>query len=218
MSDADVFREVDEDYRRERMIAFWRRYGTAFLALAVVAMIASFGYNYYVSREVARKMAETETFEQLLSNIKPGNEAEAVIALSTYAASAKPAQATLAHFAEAAIRQHMGNDTAAAQVYHQIADGDQASPEMKDLAVVRLGYISVDAAKPEEALAPRLEAIAAKNSPWRYSAREVLALLKAKDGKRDDAAKMLSSLTEDPGAPPDLAQRARSLAELYRGK
>jgi hypothetical protein len=217
MSDTDVFREVDEDYRRERMIAFWRRYGSWFLALAVAAMIASFAYNYYVSRELARKMADTETFEQLLNDIKPGGEAQAVIALSNYAAVAKPAQATLARLAEASIRQHMGNDTAAAQVYHEIADGDQVAPEMKDLAVVRLGYISVDSAKPEP-LGPRLEAIAAKDSPWRYSAREVLALLKAKEGKKDEAAKMLSSLADDAGAPPDLAQRAKSLAELYRGK
>ena len=36
MSDSEVFLEVDEDYRRERMIAFWKRYGTAFLAAAVV--------------------------------------------------------------------------------------------------------------------------------------------------------------------------------------
>jgi hypothetical protein len=180
-------------------------------------MIASAGYNYYVSREIARKAADTEIFEELLNGVRPGNEAESIVALSTYAAGAGPAQATLARFAEAAIKQRMGNVTAAAAVYHQIADGDQASPEFKDLAVVRLGYIAADADKPEP-LIPRLEAIAGKASPWRYSAREAIALLKAKAGARADAAKMFSELAADPGAPPDLAARAHTLAEFYREK
>jgi hypothetical protein len=217
MSDAELFREVDEDYRRERMVAFWRRYGTIFLGLAVAAMIGSAGYNYYVNREIARKAADTEVFEELLNNVRPGDEAESIVALSTFAAGASPAQATLARFAEAAIKQRMGNVVAAAQVYHQIADGDQASPEMKDLAVVRLGYIAADEDKPEPLL-PRLEAIAAKASPWRYSAREAIALIKAKAGDKAEAARLFAALAADAGAPPDLAARDRALAEFYREK
>jgi hypothetical protein len=217
MSDAEIFREVDEDYRRERMVVFWRRYGSLVAGIAVAAAVASAGYNYYVHREQARKIAETETFEQLLNDIKPGHEAEAVVALSTYAAGASPAQATLARFVEAATRLRMGNVTAAQQVYHQIADGGDAGQDMKDLAVVRLGYMALDEEKPEPLL-PRLQAIAAGSGPWRYSAREAVALLEAKAGQRDQAAKALTDLSADPGAPPDMAVRARALAELYRGK
>lgn len=216
MSDAEIFREVDEDYRQERMIAFWRRYGGAFLGLAIVAAIASAGYNYYVQREMKQKIADTEVFEQLLNDIKPGTEAESIIALSSYAASANPAQATLAQLTEAALKQRMGNVTAAAQVYHQIADGNQASQEIKDLAVVRLGYMALDADKPE-AITPRLQAVASSGSPWRFSAREVLALLLVKAGQRQQGATALSQLAQDAGAPSDLAARARALADFYRG-
>jgi hypothetical protein len=217
MSDAEIFREVDEDYRRERMIAFWRRYGTIVLAVTIVAMLASAGVNYYLAREQTRKAAETEEFEALLSGIKPGEESQSILALSNFAARANPAQATLALFTEAALRARMGNLTAAAQDYHQIADGTQASDELRDLAVVRLGYLNADMPTAEP-LIPRLEAIAAKNSPWRFSAREAIALLKAKAGDRDGAAKLMSDLARDAGAPPDLAGRARALADLYRGK
>jgi hypothetical protein len=217
MSDSEVFREVDEDYRRDQMIAFWRRYGTAVAAAAVVVMIVALGFNYYVRRQQAEKEAETARFEALLSGIHPGNEQEAIQKLAAYAATAKPMQATLAMLTEASLRQRAGNDVAAAQVYHQIADGDQASQDLKDLALVRLGYIAADSEKPEP-LIPRLQAIADKASPWRFSAREAIALLTAKAGQRDAAAKMFSDLAQAPGAPIDLAQRARALAELYRGK
>jgi hypothetical protein len=175
------------------------------------------GVNFYLQRQLAEKEAETARFETLLSGIQPGNEQEAVQKLANYAATAKPMQAALAMLTEASLRQRSGNLVAAAQVYHQIADGDQAPQEFKDLAVVRLGYIAVDSDKPEP-LIPRLQAIADKDSPWRYSAREAIALLTAKAGQRGQAAKMFSDLGQDPGAPFDLAQRARALADLYRGK
>ena len=217
MSDSEVFREVDEDYRRDRMMAFWRRYGTTVAAAAVVVAIVALGVNYYLQRQQMEKEAETARFEALLSGIQPGNEQEAIQKLANYAASAKPTQATLAMLTEASLRQRTGNITAAAQVYHQIADGDQASQDLKDLAVVRLGYIAADSDKPEP-LIPRLQAIADKAGPWRYSAKEAIGLLTAKAGQREQAAKMFADLGQAPGAPLDLAQRARALADLYRGK
>ena len=217
MSDSEVFREVDEDYRRDQMIAFWRRYGTAVAAAAVAVAIVALGINYYLQRQQAEKEAETARFEAMLTDIQPGGEQEAVQKLANYAAGAKPMQATLAMLTEASLRQRSGNIAAAAQVYHQIADGAQAPQDLKDLAVVRLGYIALDSDKPEP-LIPRLQAIADKASPWRFSAREAIALLTAKAGQREQAAKMFSDLAQAPGAPIDLAERARALAELYRGK
>jgi len=217
MSDSEVFREVDEDYRRDQMIAFWRRYGTAVAAAAVAVAIVALGINYYLQRQLAEKEAETARFEATLSGIQSGGEQEAIQRLANYAAGAKPMQATLAMLTEASLRQRSGNNVAAAQVYHQIADSDQAPQDLKDLAVVRLGYIAVDTDKPEP-LIPRLQVIADKASPWRYSAREAIALLTAKAGQREQAAKMFSDLAQAPGAPNDLVKRAGALAELYRGK
>jgi hypothetical protein len=217
MSDSEVFREVDEDYRRERMIAFWRRYGTATFGLVVIAMLVAAGANYYVERREAEKAGETARLEALLSGIQPGAEAQSADALAAFAAAASPAKATLALLAEGALRQRAGKLDDAARIYRQIADGSDADPVLRDLAVVRLGYLATDQAKPEPMI-PRLQEIAARNSPWRYSAREAAALLTARAGERESAAQMFSDLARDPGAPPDLAARARALADLYRGK
>jgi len=74
-----------------------------------------------------------------------------------------------------------------------------------------------DEAKPEP-LIPRLQTLAVEGNPWRYSAREAIALLTERAGQRESAAKMFSDLARDPGAPSDLAGRARALADLYSGK
>ncbi len=89
MSDLEVFREVDEDYRRDRMIAFWRRYGGLVFAAVIVVLLMAEGANYWIQRNHAQKEAETAEFEALLSSIKPGADAEAIAALAAYAAKAE---------------------------------------------------------------------------------------------------------------------------------
>jgi hypothetical protein len=217
MSDSELFREVDEDYRRERMIAFWRRYGTAVFGLFVLVLLGTLAFNYQQSRRQAEDAAETARFEQILSGVKTGEEGRTADALSAFAAQAGPAKRTLALMTEAALRQQSGKLDDAARLYHQIADGTDADPVLRDLAVVRLGYLAADQSQPEPMI-PRLQELVAKNSPWRYSAREAIALLTARAGQRESAAGLFSDLARDPGAPPDLAGRARALADLYRGK
>jgi hypothetical protein len=217
MSDSELFREVDEDYRRDRMIAFWRRHGSLVLFGIALVIALSAGYNYWQGRAQARKAAETTEFESLLSGIHAGGEAASADALASFAAQASPDQATLALFTEAALRQRAGNLVGASQIYHQIADSAETDPLLRDLAIARLGYVAADEPKPEP-LIPRLQAIAGTDSPWRYDAREAIGLLTAKDGKREEAAKIFADLASDPGAPADMAGRARALAELYSGK
>jgi hypothetical protein len=217
MSDSDVFREVDEDYRREQTIAFWRRHGALVLALLIAVMIVAAGANYWRQRVLADHSAETAELERVLSSVTTGNETPAADNLAAFAAKASPKPATLALFAEAGLRQRTGALDAAARIYHQIADNTSVDADFRDLALIRLGYIATDEAKPEP-LIPRLQALVDKNSPWRYSAREVIALLTVRAGQRDAAAALFSNLASDPGAPPDLAERAHALADLYRGK
>jgi hypothetical protein len=217
MSDSNVFREVDEEYRQERMLAFWRRYGVFIFAAVLLAAAGAAGVNYMMARAEAQKAAETTAFENLLSGVTAGNEAKSADALIAYAATVRPALATLARLSAAALRQRAGDLDGAAKIYHEVADGTGASQDLRDLAIVRLGYLAADQAKPEP-LIPRLQTLAVDGNPWRYSAREAIALLTERAGQRESAAKMFYDLARDPGAPSDLAGRARALADLYSGK
>ena len=44
---ADIFQEVDEDLRRDRATALWRRYGKYVVAAAVVLVLATAGWSGY---------------------------------------------------------------------------------------------------------------------------------------------------------------------------
>ena len=215
MSDTEVFREVDEDYRRDRMIAFWRRHGWLVMVFVGLSLAAAAGLQYLHQRNQAEQAAQTTTLDQLINLATPGNELRAADALAAFAAKADKGHAILARLTEASLRQRMGNLGGASALYHAIADDGSVEQNMRDLAIVRLGYIAVDQPNPEP-LIPRLAPIASKDSPWRYSAKEAMALLTARAGQKASAATQFSEIAQDPGAPPDLAQRARDLADFYR--
>jgi hypothetical protein len=42
---ADIFREIDEDVRRDRAIDFWKRHGNLIIGLALLAVLATAGWK-----------------------------------------------------------------------------------------------------------------------------------------------------------------------------
>jgi len=53
---SDIFTEVDEEVRRERLKKLWDRYGNLVIAAAVVAVISVGGwrgYQYYEAKQAA---------------------------------------------------------------------------------------------------------------------------------------------------------------------
>src|SRR5258705_11753760 len=56
LSVSDIFQEVDEEVRREQLKKLWDRYGTYFIALAVLVVVAVpawRGYDYWQSKKAA---------------------------------------------------------------------------------------------------------------------------------------------------------------------
>ena len=53
----DIFREVEEDVRRERFEKLWKQYGDYVVALAALLVIGAAGYQlwrYYEARQIAK--------------------------------------------------------------------------------------------------------------------------------------------------------------------
>ena len=61
---ADIFHEVDEEVRRERLKRFWDRYSLLIIGgcILIVAGIAAWrGYDWYVGRQAAMAGARERT-------------------------------------------------------------------------------------------------------------------------------------------------------------
>ncbi len=108
---------------------------------------------------------------------------------------------------------HNEKDKALA-LYNEIANTSGLDKTWRDLA--RLHSLSLRLDKdPPDALAKELSALSGDKDVWRYGAREMQALLAARQGQMQHAADILSGIAADPAAPEDARQRAFSLRELY---
>ena len=99
---ADIFHEVDEEVRRERLKQFWDRYSLFIIAacvLIVVGIGSWRGYEWYIERQAAIAGAR---FEAAVTLSEQGKTKEAETEFAKIAADAPGGYAVLARFRAAA--------------------------------------------------------------------------------------------------------------------
>jgi len=208
----DIFQEVDEEVRRERLKKLWERYGTYFIAACIVIVIgvgAWRGYEWWQAKQAAQSGA---AFEQAVKLAESGKHQEAAAAFTKLSADATPGYRVLARLREAAELATTDRKTAVA-AYDAIAADNRAGQVVRDLAAVRAGYLLVDTAPYSEIL-QRLEPVTAADRAFRHSAREILALSAWKTGDMSAARRWTEMIMGDPQTPPGPRSRAEMLSEL----
>src|SRR5262245_830559 len=209
---ADIFHEVDEEVRRERLKKLWDRYGVYAIALAVlvVAGIAAWrGYEYWVAKRAA---AAGAAFEAALTLSERGNFAEAEAALAKIAAEAPAGYRLLARLrAAAALGQIKPAD--AVKAYDELSADASLGAMWQDLAAVRAGMLLVDTASLAD-MRRRLDPVAEPARSLRHTARELLALSAWRNHDLAAARRYLDMITGDAESPVGTRARAEVLSGL----
>lgn len=209
---ADIFHEVDEEVRRERLKQLWDRFGVYIIALAVLVVIgigAWRGYEWYIAKQAAAAGAQ---FEHAVQLGEQGKQAEAEAAFDKLAAQAPPGYRALASFRAAAALVKSKPDQAV-KAYDKLATDPSISPTLQDLAAVRAAMLRLDTASLDD-MRRRLEAQIEGNRPFRYTARELLALSAWQHHDYAAAKKYIDMIIGDPGSPPLMRSRAEMLAAM----
>jgi len=217
---SDIFREVDEDLRRDKLVDIWKRFGPALVTGAVLIVVATTGYVLWERYETARATERTEVLIRALEKAQPAAEgqepdrAAALQALAEAAASLDGDHATLARLHEAGLLVGSGRQTDAVAVYDQIAGSAGTDPLLRDLAALLAAVHSFDTSDPAQ-LQLRLQPLTAPGNAWRWSALELSGLAAAKAGNTAEAARIFTQLSEDSAAPAGIRARATELAALH---
>jgi hypothetical protein len=210
---ADIFHEVDEEVRRERLQKLWDRYNIYIIALAVLIVVGIGGwrgYEWWIGKQAAAAGAK---FEAAVALSEAGKHAQAETAFAQLAASTAPAgYRTLARLRAAAERVP-ANPAEAAKAYDALAADPSLGPTLQDLATVHAAMLRVDTASFAD-LQFKLAPLAAEGRPFRHTARELLALSAWRHRDYAAARKYIDMITSDPAAPPLMRIRAQTLAAL----
>jgi hypothetical protein len=209
---SDIFQEVDEEVRRERLRQLWERHSTLIIAVAFLIVAAIGGWRTYQWWEAKQAAENGARFEAAMSLESKGNHADAEAAFARIAAEGTAGYRLLARFQEAA--EVARRDAAAAvKAYDALAADGKITPALQDLARIRAGLLLADTA-PFEEMRARLEPLTASDRPFRHSARELLALAAWRAGNMDATRRWAEMVIGDPESPPGARSRVDMLMAL----
>ncbi len=209
---ADIFQEVDEEVRRERLQKLWQRYGNFIIAgciLIVVGVGAWRGYEWWQNKKAGEAGV---AFENAVMLAQAGKHQEAEAAFAKLASDGTAGYRTLSRLREAA-ELASTDKNAAVKAYDEIAADKSVGPAIAQLAAVRAGYLLVDTA-PYSEMRSRLEPVTAADKVYRHSARELLALSAWKSGDAGAVKEWTGMIIGDPRSPEGTRSRAEVLSEL----
>jgi hypothetical protein len=203
-----IFREVDEELRREQLAKIWQQYGTYILGAAAAIVVGVGGWKWLEARRNSQIEAASVSYDAANQLVATGKADDAHLALTAIAKSGPDGYALLAKLRLAAVAVNAGRPDEAVAAYEAIAANRSGDPILTDFAKLQIASLKLDKVDWTESQ-NRLIALTDNANPWRYAARELMGLAAFKAGRFDDARKFLELLLGDRKAPPSITERAR---------
>jgi hypothetical protein len=217
----DIFDEVEEELREERMQALLKKYAGVLIAAALLVIGGVAGWKAWVWYQERRDLAaatlylDASTLSEA-AGVANANRPAAIGAFQAVAANAPDGYRVLARLREAALRADSGDLPGASALWAEVAADSSADPLLRGVANLTWCIHNADKADPA-VLEGRLKPLAAAGSAWRSLAQEQLALLDLRQGHTEAAKTQLKQLAEDITAPAGVRNRAGILLNRAGG-
>jgi hypothetical protein len=209
---SDIFREVDEEVRRDQALKLWQRYQIPVILLAVLIVAGSTGWRLYQNTRQQQAQEAGARYEAGVQLLRDGKTSEAEAAFADIIAHGPAGYAMLARF-KSANALAVSDRVAAIRLYDAIALDAAVPAVMQDVAKLRAAMLAMDGNDRLDAKR-RLEPLTATGNAFRHVAREFLAVLALQDDDYDSAGQWLDALVVDTQTPATLRQRAEVLLGL----
>ncbi|MBV9018670.1 MAG: tetratricopeptide repeat protein [Alphaproteobacteria bacterium] len=207
---SDIFREIDEELRRENLLKLWSRYGKYVILVVVLAVVIAGAITAWRSHEASERRAQSGRYSAALALVRDGKNADAA---RLFAALAQEGggYGLLASFQEAELLAKDGDRKGTVAAYDRLAASSGLDREFRDLAVLLSVMHGLPDDDPKVAV-ERLQRLTENGNPWRASALELTAAAKLKAGDRTGALDIYKTLADDLSAPQRLRARAAEMA------
>lgn len=208
---SDIFREIEEDVRRERYEQIWKKYRDHITAAGALIIIGVAGYQLYRVYEQREENKASIAYAAASEMLDRGQSAAAAPQLAALAKSAPGGYAAVAKLAEADALFSEGRKEDAIRIYQQIANGND--PYLGAAARLHAAWAIADSAPRsdvEALLAPLLD----NSSAWHQLAREITAYEDLRSGNKDAALHTYRDIAADPYTPAGLKSRAEAMARF----
>ena len=216
MSEESLFREVDEEIRRDEIENIWKKYGSWILALCLGVILAVGGlkgWQYWQTQQAQAGGAAYFSAVKLAEEGKAGQAEKAFASLADKHAGF----AVFGQFKLAAAKAMAGNRQEAVATYDTIAARNDVPMALKNLAKIKAAYLLADSADVKE-IEKRVAGFDDDKNPWRSSARELMAFAAFRAGDYVLADRKLNQILGDLQSTTGAKQRARIFLSVLAPK
>jgi hypothetical protein len=168
-----LFREVEEELRREQFAKLWQRYGTYIIGLAIAVVAVVGGAKLWESHRLAASQAAGAEFEAATKLAADGKAEEAAKAFDAIAATGPKGYAALAKLSQAGAYLKLDKRAEALEVFDRLAADTSADAMIANYARLQAASLRVGEADYAE-IENRLKPLTGDDSAWRFTARELL--------------------------------------------
>lgn len=206
---ADIFREVDEEVRRERILKLWTKYWHLFVALAVLIVAGTAAWRLYSYYRDTAAQAAGARYAAAAQLAREGKSAEAAAAFDALSKTAPKGYASLARLRAANERAAI-DPQAAIKAYEELAADPSADLAFRDFAKLREAMLRVDSDDPLE-FERKFAPLASDQFAYHHQIRELLGLAALKRNAFDTAERWFDGIVSDTRAPAGVRMRAEAL-------
>ena len=207
---SDIFREVEEDVRRERFEKLWKAYGIYAIAALVLLFAGIGGWQVWQRHELQERQKFSDSF---LAAQRISNPQTAASTFADLARNAPKGYGVVARLSQAGAMFASGQRDGAIDLYKQIAKDD--SGPIGSVARLRAGWGLAETATRAE-VAELLKPLDRPGNAWRSNAREVLAYADYRAMDTKSALTKYNELALAPESPNGLRARARAMADFLK--
>ncbi|MDX1739558.1 MAG: tetratricopeptide repeat protein [Alphaproteobacteria bacterium] len=207
---SDIFDEVEEDLRKDKAEELWRKYGKHVIALGVLIVASTAGYKGWQSFDASQNRELVNKFDSAVQLGREGNAQQAIDTLNALAADGGATYAALSRLQNAALMAKGGDREGASAIYLALEADTNVEELYRDLASVLYVMQEIDHADTQDLLtkiAPQTN----DDKSWRYTARELGAVLAIRAGDNTLATDYLNRIIDDQAAPQSAKLRAQEL-------
>lgn len=212
---ADIFQEVEDDLKKDRATAWWKRYGRYVIAAAVLIVAATAGYQAWIAYDLNQRSERSNAYAEAIALAAgQADEAQALADLSELA-TGSDSYGMLAAFEEARLLAASDRRDEAVAIWDRIAAEQGGNESFGAVATLLSVMHQVDDGD-VQSLRARLEPLAVTGNAFRPTATELLATLALRDGDKQTARDLFTELSDDLTAPAGIRARATQMIEALK--
>ena len=202
---SDIFQEIDEDLRQDKVARLWKAYGKYLVALAVFIILVIASYRFIEHKNEKNREQTSELYELASETDRSGNKKAAIELFSDEMFDENIGYSIISRLKKAALAKSNNDLEGAEIVLKEIITNEDIPLYLRDLARLKLF------ASDSDNNSSQLEVLIEEEGPWKFLALELKGGIQLEGGNLKEARSIFKELTDDANTPNNLRRRASEI-------